>query len=182
MIVKNSSHVWSFDRNFLGRFNSQTGTVMCSDFFLSLSKNWGTFVFNLRISSLRHSQAYFLGVANKPCFTVGKYSIYCWWRDPVLSLHDFYLFFKCLGRGPNVFPSVISVELRNSNGFWRQSDFFSKVRAEDVFVGFFWMEIHGQVEEKNLKKNAGFFLVFSCCWLFLFLSPMVWTVTVMNID
>ena len=94
-------------------------------FFGNQHKNWGTIVSSTWVSLFRHSQAYFLGVANKLCFTVGKYSIYFWWRDPVLSLHghDSHLFFKCLGRGPNVFPSVISVELRNSNGFWRPSYF-----------------------------------------------------------
>lgn len=38
--------------------------------------------------------------------------------------------------------------------------FFSKVRTEDFFAGFFWMEIHGQLEV-NTWNNGGNCLVFS---------------------
>lgn len=174
MIVKDPSHVWPYYHNLLDRFNAQNWycIVICSDvFFGNQQKSWGT-IFSISstcVSLFRHSQVYFLGVANKLCFTVSKYSICFWWRDPVLSLHghDSHLFFKCLGRGPNVFPSVISVELRNSNGFWRPSDFFRKSELKTSllrFSGWKSMAIGGKTW-KQRRVLPGFL---SCCRLFCF--------------
>lgn len=75
---------------FVGSFQCSKLVLYCNVlrcFFGSQHKNWGTIFSSTWVLLFRHSQAYFLGVANKLCFTVGKY---------------IYLF---LMKGPRVEPS-----------------------------------------------------------------------------
>ena len=137
---------------------------MCSDVFLGANTRIEEpYFLQPRVSLFRHSQEYFLGVANKLCFTVGKCSIYFCEGTPFRAFMIFTFFSSVWVGGPMYFHQSIVIFTEEFQRVLEAELFFSKVRAEDFFVAFFWMEIHGNWR-KNMKKTQGF------AWFSLMLS------------